>query len=344
MTEIVTPKTIDTDDTQFDLTLRPESLEEYFGKGNIKPDLFKNLQIFLHAARDRGEALEHVLFFGPPGLGKTTLAYILAKELNSSVKITSGPAIERAGDLVSILTNLKDRDILFIDEIHRLNKVIEETMYPAMENYEVDIILGKGPSARSIRLELPKVTIVGATTKIGNMSAPLRDRFGMHYRLEFYEPAELSHIVRRAANLLSINITKSASVKIAERSRGTPRIANRLLRRVRDFAQIHDHGEINEDVVQEALELLQIDSYGLTSQDRTFLSLIANSFAGGPVGIETLAAAMSEDKGTLEDVVEPFLLQSGLIQRTPRGRELTQLGHKHIGSISGQIQQSVFDN
>jgi len=329
MDDIITPETIDAEETTYDLTLRPETIDEYFFQGKIKPDLYENLKIFLHAARDRNEALEHVLFFGPPGLGKTTLAYVLAKELNSTVKVTSGPAIERAGDLVSILTNLKDRDILFIDEIHRLNKVIEETMYPAMENYVIDIVLGKGPSARSVRLNLPKVTIVGATTKIGNMSAPLRDRFGMHYRLEFYQPDELTVIVDRAARMLNMELTQEASAQIARRSRGTPRIANRLLRRVRDFAQVHKHEHISAAVVNDALAMLQIDEEGLTAQDRAYLSVLGEKFNGGPVGLETVATALSEDAGTIEDVVEPYLMQCGLIRRTPRGRELTESGRKH---------------
>lgn len=329
MDDIITPETIDSEETTYDLTLRPETIDEYFFHGKIKSDLYENLKIFLHAARDRNEALEHVLFFGPPGLGKTTLAYVLAKELNSTVKVTSGPAIERAGDLVSILTNLKDRDILFIDEIHRLNKVIEETMYPAMENYVIDIVLGKGPSARSVRLNLPKVTIVGATTKIGNMSAPLRDRFGMHYRLEFYQPDELTVIVERAAKMLNMALTKEASAQIARRSRGTPRIANRLLRRVRDFAQVHEREHISAEVVHDALTMLQIDEEGLTAQDREYLRVLGEKFSGGPVGLETMATSLSEDAGTIEDVVEPYLMQCGLIRRTPRGRELTESGRKY---------------
>lgn len=329
--EIVDPSIATGEDSTLDLTLRPESLEEYFVNGKLKSDLYRNLKVFLKAARDRSEALEHVLFYGPPGLGKTTLSYILANELDSNVKITSGPAIERAGDLVSILTNMKDRDLLFIDEIHRLNKVIEETMYPAMENFEIDIILGKGPSARSVRLDLPKVTIVGATTRIGMMSAPLRDRFGMHYRLEFYEPQELQYIVRRAAQLLSLAVNEDAALEIASRSRGTPRIANRLLRRVRDYAQVHAINPISIAIVHDALDMLDVDRSGLTEQDRKYLRTMAEQYAARPVGIETLAASMSEDRGTLEEVVEPFLLQSGYVERTPRGRKITQKGLMHIG-------------
>lgn len=331
MDEFTNPHSINETEATFDLTFRPDSIDEYFMEGRVKPDFYESLRVFLHAARDRNEALEHVLFFGPPGLGKTTLAYILAKELQSEVKITSGPAIERAGDLISILTNLKDRDILFIDEIHRLNKVIEETMYPAMENYNIDIVLGKGPSARSVRLNLPKVTIVGATTKIGSMSAPLRDRFGMHYRLEFYSPDELEQIVKRSAKLMGMQITPDACTQIAWRSRGTPRLANRLLRRVRDFAQIHQASPITEKVINRALDMLQIDLKGLNAQDRMYLTNLAVKFNGGPVGLETIAASISEDKNTIEEVVEPYLLQTGYIQRTQRGRVLTPQGYLHIG-------------
>jgi len=328
MNDTIFPESLDSEESTYDLTLRPETIDEYFFNGKIKAEFYENLKVFLHAARDRNEALEHVLFFGPPGLGKTTLAYVLAKELNSTVKVTSGPAIERAGDLVSILTNLKDRDILFIDEIHRLNKVIEETMYPAMENYVIDIVLGKGPSARSVRLNLPKVTIVGATTKIGSMSAPLRDRFGMHYRLEFYQPQELTIIVSRTARMLHMSLDEEASEQIARRSRGTPRIANRLLRRVRDFAQIYGKEHISADVVNDALTMLQIDENGLTAQDRAYLQVLGEKFNGGPVGLETMATALSEDVSTVEDVIEPFLMQCGFISRTPRGRALTEAGKR----------------
>lgn len=337
--DIISPHILDNTETTFDLTLRPDTLAQYFVNGKIKPELYRNLQIFLQAAQEREEALEHVLFFGPPGLGKTTLAYILGKELGCTVKVTSGPAIERAGDLISILTNLQDKDILFIDEIHRLNKVIEETMYPAMENFEVDIMLGRGPSARSVRLTLPKITIVGATTRVGNMSAPLRDRFGMHYRLEFYEPHELVYIIQRSAQLLSIDLTKDALTQIALRSRGTPRIANRLLRRVRDFAQVKGHKTITDSIVHEALQLLEIDQSGLTLQDRKLLELIIDKFQGGPVGVETIAAALNEDKETLEEVTEPFLLQNGFIKRTLRGREITQKGRQHIGREKDSKQE-----
>lgn len=341
MNDAILPENLDLEESTYDLTLRPETIDEYFFNGQIKSEFYENLKVFLHAARDRNEALEHVLFFGPPGLGKTTLAYVLAKELNSTVKVTSGPAIERAGDLVSILTNLKDRDILFIDEIHRLNKVIEETMYPAMENYVIDIVLGKGPSARSVRLNLPKVTIVGATTKIGSMSAPLRDRFGMHYRLEFYQPEELTIIVSRTAKMLHMSLDEAASAQIARRSRGTPRIANRLLRRVRDFAQIFGKEHISADVVNDALAMLQIDENGLTAQDRAYLHILGEKFNSGPVGLETIATALSEDVGTVEDVVEPFLMQCGLIRRTPRGRELTEEGKKYA-DIS--LSHGLFDS
>ena len=328
--DITSPKPIDTEDKHLDQSLRPSRLSDYKGQEQLK----KNLKIFLQAAKKRNEALEHVLFYGPPGLGKTTIAHILSREMGVNIRITSGPAIERAGDLASILTNLEESDILFIDEIHRLNKVVEETMYPAMEDYCLDLIIGKGPSARTLRLDLSRFTIIGATTRIGLMSGPLRDRFGVTYRLDFYDVDSLKGIVERSAQILKVAIDKDACLEIARRSRGTPRVANRLLKRVRDFALVKEINKIDKNTVCNALKLLDVDLKGLDTIDRKLLHTIIEKFAGGPVGIETLSAAIFEDVGTLEEVIEPFLLQQGLIKRTPRGRQATKEAYRHLGLVS----------
>ena len=322
---------ITTDFTEEDISiegsLRPTRLNEYIGQEQVK----RNLNIFIEAARMRGESLDHVLLYGPPGLGKTTLAGIIANEMNSHLKITSGPAIEKPGDIAAILNSLSDGDILFIDEIHRLNRQVEEVLYPAMEDYVIDVMIGKGPSARSIRLDLPRFTLVGATTRAGMLTAPLRDRFGVVNRLEFYSVNELETIVKRSAQLLDVEVDQEGAREIGCRSRGTPRLANRLLRRVRDYAQVRYDGCITRDVAREALDMLDIDSLGLDTTDRVMLEAMVYKFSGRPVGLDTLAASIGEDAGTIEDVYEPYLIQRGLIKRTPRGRALTENAYEHLG-------------
>lgn len=316
-------------DDEYEFSLRPRTLKEYIGQSKVK----EKLDIFVKAAKKRGEALDHVLFYGPPGLGKTTLANIIAKEMGGNLKITSGPAIERAGDLAAILTGLSEFDVLFIDEIHRLNRNVEEILYPAMEDYALDIIIGKGASAKSIRLDLPKFTLVGATTRIGLLTSPLRDRFGVMCPMEFYEDEELKKIIVRSAKILNVDIKEDAALEIARRSRGTPRIANRLLKRVRDYSEVKGNGEINIESARKALELLEVDKEGLDMIDNKIIEAIVDNFNGGPVGLETLAYFIGEELDTLDDVYEPYLLQKGFIIRTPRGRVATEKAYKHLNRV-----------
>jgi len=339
MTERIIEGIANEDDLPLESGLRPRRLQEYIGQERVK----ENLKVFMEAAIQRGEALDHVLFHGHPGLGKTSLAVIMSNELGVGLRTTSGPVIERPGDLAAILTNLESRDVLFIDEIHRLNHVVEEILYPAMEDFQLDIIIGQGPSARTIKLDLPPFTLVGATTRAGLLSPPLRDRFGVTLRLEFYKVEDLRRIVTRSARILDIAVDEDGAGEIARRSRGTPRVANRLLRRVRDYAQVRADGRITREVADRALRMLDVDEKGFDRMDRKILSTIIEKYDGGPVGIETLAAAVSEEKDTLEDVYEPYLIQEGFLKKTPRGRVVTRLACEHLGaSPTGSRQLNIY--
>ena len=315
------------EDVKIESNLRPQLLADYIGQAKAK----ENLKVYIEAAKARQEPLDHVLFYGPPGLGKTTLAGIIANEMGVNMKVTSGPAIEKPGEIAAVLNNLKEGDVLFVDEIHRLNRQVEEVLYPAMEDFAIDVMIGKGASARSIRLDLPKFTLVGATTRAGLLTAPLRDRFGVVHRLEFYTPQELRTIIMRSAGVLGVSIEEAGAMELARRSRGTPRLANRLLKRVRDFAQVKYDGVITKEVAVFALDLLEVDKLGLDNSDRLILTTMIEKFQGGPVGLDTLAAAIGEDSGTLEDVYEPYLIMNGFLKRTPRGRQVTELAYSHLG-------------
>lgn len=319
--------TNDVEDQAVDRAIRPRRLIDYAGQARVR----EQMEIFIPAAKFRGEALDHLLIFGPPGLGKTTLAHIIAYEMEVNIRQTSGPVLERPGDLAALLTHLEPHDVLFIDEIHRLSPVVEEILYPAMEDFQLDIVIGEGPAARSIKLDLPPFTLIGATTRAGLLTSPLRDRFGITQRLEFYNNQDLAAIITRSAHILNVPLDSAGALELAQRSRGTPRIANRLLRRVRDYAQIRAHGQITLEVAQKALDLLNVDNYGLDMMDRKLLLAIMEKFAGGPVGIDSLAAVLGEEKGTIEDAIEPFLLQQGLLMRTSRGRMVTKLAWQHFG-------------
>lgn len=335
--ERITSAGVNPGESKQEASLRPQHLEDYIGQQGVK----ENLKIFIQAAKLRNEPLDHVLFYGPPGLGKTTLAGIIANELDVDIKITSGPAIERAGDLAAILTNLNENDVLFIDEIHRLNRSVEEVLYSAMEDYALDIIIGKGPSARSIRLDLAKFTLIGATTRAGSLSAPLRDRFGVISKFELYTTEELKQIIRRTASILHVDIDDASLTEMAKRSRGTPRVANRMLKRIRDFSQVKGDGSIHIDITQEGLAALGVDGLGLERLDREILSAIIERFHGGPVGIDTIAASIGEERVTIEDVYEPYLIQSGLLYRTQKGRMVSQAGYHHLGLPYGDEDRNA---
>lgn len=338
MSERVISAVEQSSDKVLDLTLRPQNLQDYIGQTQVKA----NLDIVLQAAKGRSEPLDHVLLYGPPGLGKTTLAYIIAREMGAGIKVTSGPAITKAGDLAAVITNLQPGDVLFIDEIHRLNKTIEEILYPAMEDFALDIILGKGPSAQILRLDLPKFTLIGATTRYNLLSSPLRDRFGMTFRLDFYSPEELADILKRSANILGVQIVPEARKEIADRSRATPRIANRILKRVRDYAQVKSDGNVSIDLTKKSLDLMAIDKYGLDDLDRRLLKTLIENFKGGPVGLNTLAAAIQEEAGTIEEIFEPYLMQLGFLARTAKGRVATQRAYEYFGLKAPEDNNKLF--